>query len=111
MIRRPPRSTLFPYTTLFRSVHAREPVARVEEPVGQGSVVGEKECALDVPVEPPDRVEARADVDEVRDDGTALGAGERGDVAARLVEEEVVSRLGRRQRPTVDGGPAGVGIG
>src|SRR5256885_6785820 len=24
MIRRPPRSTLFPYTTLFRSLHARE---------------------------------------------------------------------------------------
>src|SRR5438445_3303381 len=24
MIRRPPRSTLFPYTTLFRSRHARE---------------------------------------------------------------------------------------
>src|SRR3712207_8010496 len=24
MIRRPPRSTLFPYTTLFRSHHARE---------------------------------------------------------------------------------------
>src|SRR3712207_8745340 len=24
MIRRPPRSTLFPYTTLFRSVHERE---------------------------------------------------------------------------------------
>src|SRR5260221_775591 len=24
MIRRPPRSTLFPYTTLFRSVHANE---------------------------------------------------------------------------------------
>src|SRR2546430_13165053 len=24
MIRRPPRSTLFPYTTLFRSDHARE---------------------------------------------------------------------------------------
>src|SRR2546427_6614433 len=26
MIRRPPRSTLFPYTTLFRSPDAREPV-------------------------------------------------------------------------------------
>src|SRR3712207_8591294 len=26
MIRRPPRSTLFPYTTLFRSLVAREPV-------------------------------------------------------------------------------------
>src|SRR4030066_1761957 len=25
MIRRPPRSTLFPYTTLFRSGHGREP--------------------------------------------------------------------------------------
>src|SRR3712207_7841117 len=25
MIRRPPRSTLFPYTTLFRSVHAPHP--------------------------------------------------------------------------------------
>src|ERR1035438_3515313 len=24
MIRRPPRSTLFPYTTLFRSIHGRE---------------------------------------------------------------------------------------
>src|SRR2546425_3058481 len=30
MIRRPPRSTLFPYTTLFRSPHAcpREPASR-----------------------------------------------------------------------------------
>src|SRR2546430_10237495 len=25
MIRRPPRSTLFPYTTLFRSLHDRKP--------------------------------------------------------------------------------------
>src|SRR2546430_13427674 len=33
MIRRPPRSTLFPYTTLFRSVHEelRRDVARVDE--------------------------------------------------------------------------------
>src|SRR5258708_8440795 len=29
MIRRPPRSTLFPYTTLFRSVLGRAVVARV----------------------------------------------------------------------------------
>src|SRR5256885_9553533 len=28
MIRRPPRSTLFPYTTLFRSARAREDLAR-----------------------------------------------------------------------------------
>src|SRR5690606_39279310 len=33
MIRRPPRSTLFPYTTLFRSP---EPVAGRGDPVGAG---------------------------------------------------------------------------
>src|SRR2546425_9068741 len=33
MIRRPPRSTLFPYTTLFRSVH---PVHVVEDPATLG---------------------------------------------------------------------------
>src|SRR5436189_5750838 len=33
MIRRPPRSTLFPYTTLFRSLDARAPpVAMVADP-------------------------------------------------------------------------------
>src|SRR2546422_4161161 len=31
MIRRPPRSTLFPYTTLFRSIDAVVGVARVED--------------------------------------------------------------------------------
>src|ERR1043165_3853148 len=31
MIRRPPRSTLFPYTTLFRSGPARKPEARLEQ--------------------------------------------------------------------------------
>src|SRR2546422_7762017 len=39
MIRRPPRSTLFPYTTLFRSVHVRrEEVLRRKEilEVGKG---------------------------------------------------------------------------
>src|SRR3712207_9358177 len=29
MIRRPPRSTLFPYTTLFRSLQLHHPVARL----------------------------------------------------------------------------------
>src|SRR2546422_7788066 len=31
MIRRPPRSTLFPYTTLFRSLRDREPRVRVRD--------------------------------------------------------------------------------
>src|SRR2546430_11190121 len=33
MIRRPPRSTLFPYTTLFRSDHATDEPAALGEPV------------------------------------------------------------------------------
>src|SRR3712207_7641392 len=33
MIRRPPRSTLFPYTTLFRSIDGDVTVAGVKEPV------------------------------------------------------------------------------
>src|ERR1039457_4737395 len=32
MIRRPPRSTLFPYTTLFRSVRARRRARRAHDP-------------------------------------------------------------------------------
>src|SRR3712207_7721463 len=37
MIRRPPRSTLFPYTTLFRSpaVGARQPLVQLEQLVGR----------------------------------------------------------------------------
>src|SRR5207253_10204069 len=33
----------------LRLVKARKPVARVEEPVGQGAIVGEEERAFDVP--------------------------------------------------------------
>src|SRR5256885_4982975 len=39
MIRRPPRSTLFPYTTLFRSQDQRE-VARAHAGTGADGVVG-----------------------------------------------------------------------
>src|SRR5260370_26179317 len=39
MIRRPPRSTLFPYTTLFRSIELRDPVKAGVEPVlGAGDI-------------------------------------------------------------------------
>src|SRR3712207_8497157 len=36
MIRRPPRSTLFPYTTLFRSIHVAVAQGRDEDQVAQG---------------------------------------------------------------------------
>src|SRR2546430_7587612 len=70
MIRRPPRSTLFPYTTLFRSVEAergddqtqlrdvvredRVRPARLREPLQSGKRVAEQLPAdLRVDVEPP----------------------------------------------------------
>src|SRR5256885_11554057 len=37
MIRRPPRSTLFPYTTLFRSAKEAILFAAVDQPVEQGA--------------------------------------------------------------------------
>src|SRR2546430_7515853 len=42
MIRRPPRSTLFPYTTLFRSLGERQ----VEEFIGFGKLLGLAICAV-----------------------------------------------------------------
>src|SRR3712207_7733853 len=65
MIRRPPRSTLFPYTTLFRS-RPREPVdldERVEDgqrahPLGRGGGELESHGAADVVDEEVEAVEA-----------------------------------------------------
>src|SRR5690348_17518763 len=39
MIRRPPRSTLFPYTTLFRSTFSARPRSRREMSVSRSSIV------------------------------------------------------------------------
>src|SRR5256885_9643793 len=40
MIRRPPRSTLFPYTTLFRSPALRHPARRRERGAGRNPGLG-----------------------------------------------------------------------
>src|SRR2546428_13878615 len=50
MIRRPPRSTLFPYTTLFRSL-----VERVQH----GREAGDRSSRLRRPEPPPDRKSTR----------------------------------------------------
>src|SRR3712207_8139535 len=67
MIRRPPRSTLFPYTTLFRSRHLGllYVVGLVEERVGDGEV------EADLLVVDAARLHARAVV--VDDEGRAHG--------------------------------------
>src|SRR3712207_8478256 len=56
MIRRPPRSTLFPYTTLFRSVPDRRAVGRrAVDHVGRGVAAGQRRAvgAADVPAVRP----------------------------------------------------------
>src|SRR5256885_3545515 len=47
MIRRPPRSTLFPYTTLFRSVLAHVRLARERAPRGRVRRRGRRRAARD----------------------------------------------------------------
>src|SRR3712207_7675184 len=55
MIRRPPRSTLFPYTTLFRSPEGTLPVYRfsVPETVGAGGELREPGTRTEVVALPP----------------------------------------------------------
>src|SRR3712207_6974755 len=57
MIRRPPRSTLFPYTTLFRSLAAQRDLARAPLPLRRGvggAVAGAAGCTpLRPRVRPP----------------------------------------------------------
>src|SRR3712207_8241472 len=71
MIRRPPRSTLFPYTTLFRSIDVAEP--RDERLVHERGL----ERHLAVPEERPQRVTVQR-------------------VAGRLEPEPVQQRMGGR---------------
>src|SRR2546425_6304601 len=58
MIRRPPRSTLFPYTTLFRSPVDHEDALERE---GDGAGVGQDGVAQRAVAERPERVEERHD--------------------------------------------------
>src|SRR3712207_8346542 len=71
MIRRPPRSTLFPYTTLFRSLgHAHEPAV---EPGGRDATVPDLVRLDDRVVEP---VEPAAGLGRDRDQGGAAELGQ-----------------------------------
>src|SRR2546421_5687119 len=56
MIRRPPRSTLFPYTTLFRSEQLRD---RRQEQLQQPREAGEQHLLHQVEQHPADRRAAR----------------------------------------------------
>src|SRR3712207_8446944 len=79
MIRRPPRSTLFPYTTLFRSpgrprVRVADRVAQAEEVLRQADLRGDREAAAVVGIRPPAGLGELLDVVDV---GELVGALER----------------------------------
>src|SRR3989441_2861260 len=100
MIRRPPRSTLFPYTTLFRSVHARARAPFENDPLlaipvedrVHGVVDGEDEAGralrlrLDAHVETDRAVEGGLLVEEEMGQlvGERRPIARRGEVALRL---------------------------
>src|SRR3712207_7546830 len=65
MIRRPPRSTLFPYTPLFRSRHLLLRQPRLGQPQREGELVGQGDARRDragVPGEPPQHLLPRTQV-------------------------------------------------
>src|SRR3712207_8020879 len=86
MIRRPPRSTLFPYTTLFRSGRAAD--AR-PQPVGE--VVGEAVRRL--------RGQRPAAVQEAADGGDLL-RGDRADVDPRGIALVALAQVVRDRKST-----------
>src|SRR3712207_7257309 len=90
MIRRPPRSTLFPYTTLFRSAGARVVRVHVEHAPARREAARRlrRRVAEPVVAVPDDRALARARVDE-----------DEGDLVARALDrsEEHTSELQSRQ--------------
>src|SRR2546430_11623806 len=73
MIRRPPRSTLFPYTTLFRSIqHANR---RVEDSLREAAELRERNQALEVEMSKVARVGKREEMDFA--DEARVWAGDR----------------------------------
>src|SRR5256885_6769560 len=83
MIRRPPRSTLFPYTTLFRSVlHVKHGIAQI----GMIVVIG-RQVDRDWPVRERDRLQTA-----FADDEPAIFTAE------RALERETKGRSSHRGR-------------
>src|SRR5215211_5120175 len=98
MIRRPPRSTLFPYTTLFRSGGAAQSQEHLLAGVGEGHLLHPTVARLALPVDQPLAFQGvqvvgecwLADADRLRQ--VALGA-----VTAGLDREQ--DQPGRRRTP------------
>src|SRR3712207_9233411 len=96
MIRRPPRSTLFPYTTLFRSARVEERRVRAVLLPPPREVAGAVRQAVE-PAEGVDRVDGDGEpAAEPRERGADVGAQVEA-VAPRVRSEEHTSELQSRQ--------------
>src|SRR5260221_4304021 len=91
MIRRPPRSTLFPYTTLFRSVFG--PWSRTEYFVNYGQGLHSNDARVVA-------VEALAIVDEVRSEEHTSELQSHSDLVCRLLLEKKKKRRGEKRSCT-----------
>src|SRR2546425_13365624 len=108
MIRRPPRSTLFPYTTLFRSRRRDEEQLRPREPRPHHVV-----AAHELDGEPEERVGQEVNLEQLPFHGNA-GPGppqepEQAELEDDLIKEGRVTRLAvvERDRPGEPGRRAG----
>src|SRR5256885_9060432 len=84
MIRRPPRSTLFPYTTLFRSPGAGDDAVLCEDGSGVGDVERSAECV---------------DGDAAIRDGEAAGGAVLGVLKGAAVEDRSEEHTSELQSP------------
>src|SRR3712207_7168674 len=94
MIRRPPRSTLFPYTTLFRSFGVRCPVVISQRPLGIAGSEGDQ----------PERIEG---------DDMAWGLSDQRLEQSRGFVDPAIAPRGRRARVEIglSGFRRGLGAG
>src|SRR2546429_9795923 len=94
MIRRPPRSTLFPYTTLFRS--EAEPLRRQERPAAKGAAP-----RLPSVVAAQDAVTDRCDVKGVSEECRRKGLQR--ELVVRTGDRSTAAGIGRLDRQHVSG--------
>src|SRR2546425_4680159 len=98
MIRRPPRSTLFPYTTLFRSVDGRTHQVRL---LGHPPAV--RRHGLEDEMPPPPLGDERREIHDERDrEERRTRAEQRGD---RDAPREAREKLERQRDPDEPGDP------
>jgi len=96
----------------FDEISFFDAVRSLGEGVGEFAVVGDEEQTFALEVESADGIEALTELgEELHDGGAAFGVGNRGDVAARLVEQKVAMALGAVEKLAIDADVIARGVG